>query len=172
MRRRPEHVVLLRTGRHMAVALDVLARTYPGCQVSVVATPGTLDTLTRAAVAPDDIFIYSARPRFDCWPLLTSGLFARLRWRGFDRVVVLWLDPDGGDRPNVTRAALLLAPGGFDAITPDGRLWRQSIGPFVRREAHRAAWSIGVALVLALALYLPAHLARLVRGRAAVGTLR
>ena len=117
----PERILLLRSGRHLRVALDVLQKKYPGCQVRVVATPGTEHAVEQAGVARGDYFIYGRRPQFEPWALFRSGIALQAWWRGYDRVAVLWLDPDGLDRSNVNRTALLLAPRGFDAITPDGR---------------------------------------------------
>jgi hypothetical protein len=75
-------------------------------------------------------------------------------WR-FNRVAVLWNDPDGSGQGNVDRTAFLLAPRGFVAITPDGGIVERRIAPQLRREARRAVLSAWVAVMLA-ALYVPA----------------
>jgi hypothetical protein len=156
----PERILLLRSGRHLRVALDVLQKKYPGCQVRVVATPGTEHAVEQAGVARGDYFIYGRRPQFEPWALFRSGIALQAWWRGYDRVAVLWLDPDGLDRSNVNRTALLLAPRGFDAITPDGRLIRRRMRTVARRELSIVGWSMATLAVLAMALWAPAALVR------------
>jgi len=73
------------------------------------------------------------------------------------RVAVLWNDPDGSGQGNVDRTALALAPRGFLAITPDGRVVERTMGPQVRHEVCRAITSVCTAIMLG-ALYLPAML--------------
>lgn len=167
----PERILLLRSGRHLSVALDVLRRTYPGCRVCAIATPGTEAALAKEGLGPDDYFIYDARPQFDAWPLLTSGLYVRARRRGYDRVAALWLDPDGSDRANVDRAALLLSPAGFDAITPDGQLLRRRAWTMAAREARRAVLSLATLACLGALLYGPARVARLLKGDGSGGDI-
>ncbi len=160
----PDRIVLIRSGRHVQVALDLLQRQYPGCHVSVVATPNTDAPRVQAGIAESDWITYDAHAQFDAWPMLRGGLAARLWARGFDRVAVLWQDPTGSDRANVDRAATLLSPAGFDAITPDGQLIRRQTKSFVAREIANLCTSAATAAVLALALYLPAAIAALARG--------
>ncbi len=161
MRRRPERLLLLRSGRHLAVALDVLRRAHPGCHVRVIATPGTETALAAEGIGPADSFIYDAAPTFDAWPLVASGLYFRVLARGYDRVAVLWQDPEGSDRANVDRTAMLLSPTGFEAITPDGRLFSRSASAIVGRQARIAARSVATLAVLGALLYMPAMTARL-----------
>ncbi len=163
MRRQPERILLIRSGRHLAVALDVLRRAHPGCHVWVIATPGAESALAAAGIGADDAFVYDAAAKFDAWPLLTSGLYFRALARGYDRVAVLWQDPDGLDRANVDRTALLLSPSGFEAITPDGQLFSRSVSAIVSRQARIAARSIATLAVLGALLYGPALVARLFR---------
>lgn len=160
--RRPERILLLRSGRHLRVALDALQKTYPGCSVTVIATPGSESAVEQAGVLPGEYFIYDRRPQFEPWALFRSGVALRAWWRGYDRVAVLWLDPEGTDRSNVNRTALLLAPRGFDAITPDGRLRRRRTSSVARRELTIIGWSIATLAVLTLALFVPAALLRAV----------
>ncbi len=53
------------------------------------------------------------------------------------------------------RTALLLAPLGFLAVTPDGRMTERSVTPQIRREILRAVTSVAAAVVLG-ALFIPA----------------
>ena len=161
---RPERILLLRSGRHLRVALEALQKTYPLCSVTVVATPGSEQAVEQAGVARGDYFIYDARPQFEPWALFRSGIALRAWWRGYDRVAVLWLDPDGTDRANVNRTALLLAPRGFDAITPNGILKRRRSPAVLRRELTIIGWSMATLTVLAFALWTPALIVRALSG--------
>ncbi len=160
----PDRIVLIRSGRHLQVALDVLRREYPGCEVTVIATPGTDAARLQAGIDERHWVIFDRGAKFDAWPMIRSGLAARLWARGFDRAAVLWQDPDGSDRANVDRAASVLAPRGFDAVTPDGTLIRRRTSSFIARELAGALASIATAAVLWLALYLPALVAKWARG--------
>ncbi|MDP1569133.1 MAG: hypothetical protein Q8L86_03945 [Vicinamibacterales bacterium] len=157
---RPERILLLRTGRHLATALHTLARVSPGCEVTVVATPGAESSLAGCGIGPERTLIYDARPQFEAWPFLTSGLYRRARHTGYDRVVVLWLDPHGAASANVDRTAFLLAPGGFEAITPDGLITTRRAGPVLRRQAVIALASLVTLATIHLLLAIPARLAR------------
>lgn len=159
----PERIVLIRSGRHVGVALAALRTAYRGCQVTIVTTPAAEALLRQAGVPQSELLIYWTRPQFDAWPFLRSWIPLRLWLRGYDRVAVLWQDPSGADRANVDRAALLLSPRGFDAITPDGTLIRRETASLVTRELRTALRSMAALAVMALGLYLPAHLARLFR---------
>lgn len=161
----PERILLIRSGRHVLVALDVLRRTYPHCHVSVIATPGTDSARIQAGLDAADWITYDAHPQFDAWPMIRSGLAARMWARGFDRVAVLWQDPDGSDRANVDRAASALSPSGFVAITPNGTLIERKTIQFVAREIVNAALSILTTTVIRVALYGPAMLVALFRGK-------
>lgn len=151
----PERILLFRSGRHVQTAIAALRSRWPGCEIAVVGTAGSQLALAEAGVAERNTFIYTKRPRFS--PLAfffsTTAMAVRL-WR-FDRVAILWNDPDGAGQGNVDRTAFLLAPRGFIAITPDGGIVERSVTPQIRRETRRAVRSLGVALVLG-ALYLPA----------------
>ncbi len=152
---RPEHVLVLRSGRHLQVALDAVRRRYPTAEIAVVGTPGTEPTIEQAGIARDRIFVYSRRPRFSPGAFLLSAT-AAAAWRwGYDRVVVLWNDPDGVGQGNVDRTAFALAPRGFLAIRPDGGVVTRTLWPQVRHELQRAAASVVTGVILG-ALYLPA----------------
>jgi len=154
---RRERVLLLRSGRHLQVALTALQAHLPGCEIGVVGTPGSERTIEQAGVPAANIFVYAKRPRFTpaAFFFSTTAVSARC-WR-FNRVAVLWNDPDGSGQGNVDRTALTLAPRGFLAITPDGRVVERSIWPQVRHEVCRSLTSIATAVMLG-ALYLPAML--------------
>jgi hypothetical protein len=152
---RPVRIVLLRSGRHLQTALSTLRRRWPGCEVAVVGTRGSETAIAEAGVPPGNTFVYARRPRFTPLAFLCSATALRLRaWR-FDRVAILWNDPDGAGQGNVDRTALTLAPSGFVAVTPDGRLVERRACPQVQLECKRAIVSLGAAVVLG-ALYLPA----------------
>jgi len=154
---RPERVLVLRSGRHLRVALDALARRYPGAEFAVVGTSGSERAIEQAGIAPERIFVFAARPRFTPLAfLLSTTARAARRWDA-DHVAVLWNDPDGAGQGNVDRTALTLAPRGFLAITPDGRMAIRQPGPQVAYEVRRALASAAVSAVLA-ALYVPAVL--------------
>ncbi len=143
----PERVVLIRSGRHVGVAIAALRAAYPGCQVTIVTTPAGEASLRQAGVPESELLIYRTRPQFDAWPFLRSGVPLRLWRRGYDRVAVLWQDPAGADRANVDRAALLLSPRGFDAITPDGTLIKRRTASLAGREAGTALRSLEEAIL-------------------------
>jgi len=158
---RPDRVLLVRSGRHLRVALDVLGITYPGCEIFVLATQGTEHALDQAGVPDDHCLIYDAAPVFDWWPLLRSGVYRQARRLAYDHVAVLWIDPSGGDRANVDRTAMLLSPRGFDAITPDGTLIARPTSALVCRALIRTAVSIPTAVILGVALFVPALVGQL-----------
>jgi hypothetical protein len=154
---RPERVLLLRSGRHLHVAIDAVERKWPGAEIGVVGTPGSEALIERAGVPHDRIFIFAERPRFTPAAFICSrAAVAARRWR-YDRVVVLWNDPDGIGQGNVDRTAFALAPRGFLAVTPDGGAVARRVWPQVRHELYRAAASTTTAVLLA-ALYVPALL--------------
>jgi hypothetical protein len=137
--------------------MDSLRTRWPECQIAVVGTPGSEPAITRAGIDPDNMFIYTRRLRFSPAAFFFSATSMAARaWR-FDRVAILWNDPDGAGQGNVDRTAFLLAPRGFVAITPDGSVVERSLTPQMRREARRAVRSLAMAVMLG-ALYLPALL--------------
>lgn len=166
MRTRPERVLLFRSGRHLQVALDALQRDSPGCAVTVVAMPAAAAALDAAGVSDEQRILYAATPFFKPWPFLTSAAWRRAVAGGFDRVCVLWNDPEGAGQANVDYTALTVAPTGFTAVTPDGALVARPTGANLRRAASRAAASLAVGAVLA-ALWVPARIAT--AGRALTG---
>jgi hypothetical protein len=154
---RPERILLLRSGRHLEVAVAALRTRMPGCEIAVVGTPGSEAAIASAGVPAARTFIYRGRSRFTpmAFNLSPAGVAARC-WR-FDRVAVLWNDPDGTGQGNVDRTALLLSPTGFLAVTPDGRVAERRVWPQIRRETLRAVTSMAAAVVLG-ALFIPALL--------------
>jgi hypothetical protein len=153
----PERILVLRSGRHLQVALDALRAHSPGCKVGVVGTAGSDGAIQQTGISPDNTFIYAKRPRFSPGRFFFSATAVAARCWGFDRVAVLWNDPDGSGQGNVDRTALLLSPLGFLAVTPDGRVVERSAFPQCRFECRRTCVSLGAAVVLG-ALYLPALL--------------
>ena len=151
----PERILLIRSGRHLRVAIDALRDRFPGCTIAVIATPGSERIIEQAGVAAGGIFIYDARPRFTPVSFaVSSAVVAARRW-GFTRVAILWNDPEGRGQGNVDRSALVLAPRGFLAITPDGSVVERSPFRQLGFEARRAVVSLAVGAVLG-ALYPPA----------------
>jgi hypothetical protein len=150
-------VLLLRSGRHLQVAIAALDAYLPGCEVAVVGTPGSERAIEQAGIEASNTFIYSRRPRFTPAAFFFSTTAIATRCRGFDRVAVLWNDPDGSGQGNVDRTALTLDPRGFLAITPDGRVVERTLWPQLRHEICRTMTSVATAIMLG-ALYLPAML--------------
>jgi hypothetical protein len=152
-----ESVLLLRTGRHLPVALRAIERAWPGCEVAVVGTPGSEAAIEQAGVPVDRIFVYRTAATFQPFAFWRSGIARAARRRGYHRLAVLWNDPEGTGQGNVDRTALLQSPSGFIAITPDGRLIERRITFQAGHEIRRAAASCLAALVLG-ALFVPAWL--------------
>jgi hypothetical protein len=148
-----KRILLLRSGRHLRVAMDALATYSPGCHIGVVGTPGSEAAIEQAGVAPRDRFVYAARFQPLRFLFSSTGLRARC-WR-YDAVAVLWNDPDGTGQGNVDRTALVMNPRGFVAITPDGSIVERKLWPQIRTECLRVAASLGVGVALALLLYVP-----------------
>lgn len=162
---RPERVLLLRSGRHLQTALDALVRELPGSEITVLATASGASALEDARIPPARRLVYDRTPFFRPWRVLFSPAgFAVLRGR-FDRVCVLWTDPEGAGHGNVDRTALLLSPRGFTAITPDGRLVRRRTSQILGGEWTRGLRSMAVAALLGLCVFLPAALLRPFRAR-------
>jgi hypothetical protein len=114
-------ILLLRSGRHMPLAVAALRTTYPGSRVVVVTQPGTDGELDRAAVTVTDRIVYR-RGRFAALRFLFSSAMVRVLALRPSRVAVLWNDERGAGLSNVTRTGWLLGRGRVIAITPDGRL--------------------------------------------------
>jgi hypothetical protein len=159
----PERILLFRSGRHLRAAMDALVADAPGCAITVVATPAAVPVLEQIGIDADHRIVYDRTPFFRPWPFITSAAGVRAIAGRFDRVCVLWNDPDGSGQANVDHTALLVSPRGFTAITADGRLIPHRTGPLLARELVRAGASLGVAAVLGLCLFLPARLLRLFR---------
>jgi hypothetical protein len=154
---RRERILLLRSGRHLRVAMNALAHRFPGCHIGVVGTPGSQAAIEQTGIAPGDLFVYE-RGRFQPLAFFFSRTaVAARRWR-YDRVAILWNDPDGSGQGNVDRTACTMSPRGYMAITPDGTVVDRAVVPQLRTELLRVAASAGVAAVLGVFLYLPALL--------------
>jgi hypothetical protein len=150
----PDRVLLLRTGRHLQVAMTALRARWPQCEIAVVGTPGSEAAIAQAGVAPACTLIYDRTPTFRPVAFrLSRTAWAARQW-GFDQVAVLWNDPSGTGQGNVDRTAFALAPEGFVAVTPDGRLIDRRLWPQVRRELRRAATSLVAGCILG-ALFVP-----------------
>jgi hypothetical protein len=155
-------ILLLRSGRHLRVAMDALSTRFPGSRIGVVGTPGSRPAIEQAGIAPEDTFTYEA-PRFQPLSFFFSRTALAVRLWRYDRVAILWNDPDGTGQGNVDRTACAMSPGGYLAITPDGTVIERAVIPQVRTEMLRVAASTGVGLALGLLLYVPAFAAGLVR---------
>ena len=165
----PRRILLLRSGRHLRVAMDALASRYPACRVGVVGTPGSDAALAQAAIAAGDCFIHPVPRLHPLTFFFSRTALAVRRWR-YDRVAILWNDPDGTGQGNVDRTALAMSPRGYLAITPDGTIVERSLWPQVWTECLRAAASLAIAGVLGAFLYGPALVAGV--GRALTARLR
>jgi hypothetical protein len=154
----PRRILLLRSGRHLRVAMDALSAYSPGCCIGVVGTPGCEPALAAAGVPVEDTFVYAAS-RFQPLAFWSSRTAAACRrWR-YDEVAILWNDPEGTGQGNVDRTALALSPRGYVAIAPDGSIVARSSAPLLRREGMRIAASLTVGAALGLLLYVPALVA-------------
>jgi hypothetical protein len=163
MRARPKRVLLFRSGRHLQVALDAIDRRWPGALVTVVTSSSGLRLLDQAGVDQRRRIVYDRSSLFAARPFLMSGCFWRALAIRPDVVAVLWSAPDGHGHSNVDRTAMLIAPGGFVAITPDGSVLGRRWAPLLAREAVRCAASFAVDAAIALLLYVPARAARVLR---------
>ena len=159
----PERILLFRSGRHLATAIDALRIASPNCDITVVATPAAVPVLERQGVDASHRILYDRTPFFHPWPFLTSAAGARAFAGHFDRVGVLWNDSEGAGQVNVDHTALVVSPFGFTAITADGSLIEHRTRDIVSREAKRAASSIALAVALGLFLFFPARLLRPLR---------
>lgn len=169
---RRERVLLFRSGRHLAVALDALRGVWPGCDITVVATPAAVPALDQAGIDTAHRILYDRTPFFQPWAFVSSSAGRRALTGRFDRVCVLWNAPDGAGQSNVDRTALAVSPRGFVAVTADGSVLVRRTAPLVIREARRAARSTGIAALLGIGVFAPAYLAGAVRRAAARDRLR
>jgi hypothetical protein len=157
MRGRPERVLLFRSGRHLQTALDAIERTWPRALVTVVATPAAAPALDAAGIPPERRIIYDRTAFFEPIAFLRSASCWRALRSRPDKVAVLWNSPEGEGHSNVDYTALLLAPVGFSAITPDGSVIQRRWLPVYRSEARRAAVSLAVDALVGVLLSLPAQ---------------
>lgn len=164
MSRQPERILLFRSGRHFRTALDVLRASSPDCEITVVATPAAAPVLDQNGIDAEHRILYDRTPFFYPWPFITSAAGMRALAGRFDRVCVLWNDPDGSGQVNVDHTALTVSPFGFTAIAADGSLIEHRSSSIARRELTRAAASLGVAVLLGVCLFLPARILRPFRG--------
>lgn len=164
MSSQPERVLLFRSGRHLGTAIEALRLDSPNCDITVVATPAAVPVLEQQGIDASHRILYDRTPFFQPWSFITSAAGVRALSGRFDRVCVLWNDPDGAGQVNVDHTALAVSPFGFTAITADGSLIAHRTRAIVGREAKRALSSVGVALAIGLFLFLPARLLRPFRG--------
>lgn len=163
----PERILLFRSGRHLQVAIDALRAESPSCEVTVVATPAATAVLDQCGIEASQRITYDRTPFFRPIPFITSAAGVCALAGRFDRVCVLWNDPEGAGQANVDYTALTVAPFGFTAITADGTLIPRRSGANLRRELARAVASVAVAVVLGVCLFLPARV--LAAGHARLG---
>lgn len=168
MRRRPERVLVFRSGRHLQLAIAALRVDSPSCEITVVARPEAAAALDQCGIDDAHRISYDCTPFFRPLSFITSRAGLRALTGRYDRVCVLWNDPDGAGQANVDYTAMTVSLLGFTAITPDGAIISRRSGANLRREVARAAISLAVGAFLGLALFLPARLAaagRVVTGR-------
>ena len=152
----PRRILLLRSGRHLQVALAALEARFPGAEVAVVCTPGGERAIREAGIADDRAFVYTGR-RFTPLAFFLSRSARAARRFQFDQVAVLWNDPSGAGQGNVDRTALLLTRRGFLAIAPDGTVVECDGFRQARYEGRRAVASLATGVILG-GLYVPALL--------------
>jgi hypothetical protein len=167
-----EKILLIRSGRHLRVALEALRAWSPGCEVGVIGTAGSEGPIATAGIPPYDAFIYTKRARLQPISFFFSLTALRARHWGYDRIAILWNDPDGTGQGNVDRTALAMSPRGYLAITPDGTIVERSLGPQLRTECLRVVMSLGTAAILGALLYVPAAITSFVRAGLKAGPYR
>ena len=170
VRRRPERILVFRSGRHLQVAIAALRAAAPACEISIVARPDAAPALDQAGIDAAHRITYDRTSFFRPVPFLMSPAGRHALAGRFDRVCVLWNDPDGAGQANVDYTALTVSPLGYTAITPDGTVLTRRTAATLHREASRAALSLAVGAFLGLTLFLPARLMgwrRVVRREAA-----
>jgi hypothetical protein len=164
-------ILLLRSGRHLDVAIEALVSRFPGCQIAVVGTRGSQPAIQQSGIAETDTFI-SLASRFQPLSFVVSRTaLAVRRWR-YDELAILWNDSKGTAERNVDRTALMMSGHGYLAITPGGTVVECSLLRQLRIECVRAVASIGVAMALGALLYAPAMLFRLGRSFVALAIWR
>jgi hypothetical protein len=156
-----EKILLIRSGRHLRVALEALRAWSPGCEVGVIGTAGSEGPIATAGIPPYDAFIYTKRARLQPISFFFSLTALRARHWGYDRIAILWNDP-----------ALAMSPRGYLAITPDGTIVERSLGPQLRTECLRVVMSLGTAAILGALLYVPAAITSFVRAGLKAGPYR
>ena len=158
---RPDRILLLRSGRHLQVALAALDARFPGVEVAVVATPGGERAIRDGRRAADHTFIYAGR-RFtrrsaSAAPRGRTPLALRPGGRVVER--------PGGDRAGERRSHRVL-PGAARIRGGDAGRPHRGAQPVAarERESRRAAASLVAGPVLGL-LFLPGCVAGLRRQR-------
>jgi hypothetical protein len=159
-----ETIVLLRSGRHVRLAIESLTRRFPGARVVVVGQPASVPLLEMAGVTVEDQILYDGG-FFTPWKFYRSDAGKAVRQSGFTRMAVLWYDPDGVGQGNVNRTALILAPRGYLAVAPDGSIIERYPQQALVRQAVRAVCSVAAMAAIGTLLYAPAAIGRLVTGR-------
>jgi hypothetical protein len=160
---RSSTMVILRSGRHLACALEALHSSGFGGRIVVVSQPGTEPSLEAAGVGPGERLIYDRRRTFSARAFLTSPAGRAVRATRFDSLAVLWTEPHGRGFENVNRTALALSPRGFLAITPDGVIRQVRPWRVASREVMRCAWSMTALAVLSVGVLLPALVLKAVK---------
>jgi hypothetical protein len=153
---RRDRILLMRSGRHLGIALDALRARFPDCEVGVVGTPGSEAAVAQAGIAPADYFLYPA-PRVQPVAFRLSATACAARRWGYDRVAILWNDPAGTGQGNVDRTAMIMSPAGYLAITPDGTVLERSSWRLAARESLRAVASLSIGAALGCLLFGPAR---------------
>ena len=159
---RQRRVLLLRSGRHLRIAMDALTARFPGCHIGVVGTSGSEAAVAQAGIAPDDYLLHRAARIEPLAFFFSRTALAARRWR-YDQIAILWNDPQGTGQGNVDRAALALSPLGYLAVTPDGSVVERSSWRQAAFELARVAASLGVGAALAVLLFGPAKAGPYVR---------
>lgn len=156
---RGKRILLIRSGRHLRVAMDALAARFPGCSVGVVGTPGSEAAVAQAGIAAEDYFPHPAPRVMPLSFAFSATARAVRRWR-YDHVAILWNDPAGTGQGNVDRTALTLSPLRYMAITPDGTIVDRSSWRQAGIEAVRVVASLGVGVAMGVLLFGPAKAGR------------
>ena len=154
-----ETILLLRSGRHVRLAIESLRERYPGARVVVVGQPASVPSLDLSGVSAEDRIIYDGGV-FRPWQFYRSAAGSAARRLACTRVAVLWYDPDGVGQGNVNRTALLLSPRGYLAVAPDGAIVERHPHQALWRQAARAVCSAAALVALGALLFVPAAVGR------------
>jgi hypothetical protein len=150
---RHARVLVLRSSRFVAAAIDAARRRWPDAEIRVAYQAGSGAEIEQGGLSPEPGLALAPGRRLGLWTVLTSRVGWRLLAWNPDEVVLQWWYEDGVGHRAVERAALLLQPRGFHAVLADGRWFTvagaECISRFLRTGLGRI---LGAAIVLVVTL--------------------